>query len=300
MSLLVVGSVAYDSIKTPRGEAVDALGGSAVYFALAARRFTPVRLVGVVGDDFAEADAEFLGQRNIDTAGLERVAGGKTFRWSGEYSADMNSRETLSVELNVFENFEPKIPAAFSDSRFVFLANGSPVTQMSVLDQMTGPRFVMADTMDLWIQIQRAELLTLLERIDGLLLNDSEALLLTDAPNVMAAGKALLDVGPERVVIKKGEHGAILFTGDHIIPLPAYPVVQVCDPTGAGDTFAGALMGHLQKVGSADERSFKEAMAYGTVVASYTVEEFGVGRIGDVSEGDLTDRYRQFRDLIAL
>ena len=171
---------------------------------------------------------------------------------------------------------------------------------MSVLDQMDGPKFVMADTMDLWIQIQRAELLKLLERIDGLLLNDSEALLLTDAPNIMAAGKAILDMGPERVVIKKGEHGAILFTDERIIPLPAYPVVQVCDPTGAGDSFAGALMGHLKRQGSVDERSFKEAMAYGTVVASYTVEEFGVGRIGDVSEGDLDDRYGQFRGLIGL
>ena len=300
MSLLVVGSVAYDSIKTPRGEAADALGGSAVYFALAARRFTPVRLVGVVGDDFAAGDAAFLSQRDIDTAGLERIAGGKTFRWSGEYSADMNSRETLSVELNVFENFEPKIPESFADSPFVFLANGSPVTQLSVLDQMDGPKFVMADTMDLWIRIQRTELLQLLERIDGLLLNDSEALLLTDAPNLMAAGKAILDMGPERVVIKKGEHGAILFTDERIIPLPAYPVVQVCDPTGAGDSFAGALMGHLQKRDSVDERSFREAMAYGTVVASYTVEEFGVGRVGDVTERDVEERFRHFRDLIRL
>ncbi len=300
MSLLVVGSVAYDSIKTPHGEAADALGGSAVYFALAARCFGAVRLVGVVCDDFAASDAEFLAERGIDTLGLERVPGGKTFRWSGEYSADMNSRETLSVELNVFENFEPRIPAAFSDSRFVFLANGSPVTQMSVLDQMEGPQFVMADTMDLWIRIQRGELLRLLERIDGLLLNDSEALLLSDAPNLMAAGRAILDMGPERVVIKKGEHGAVLFTDERIIPLPAYPVVQVCDPTGAGDSFAGALMGHLQRQGSVDERSFREAMAYGTVVASYTVEEFGVGRIGDVSESDLNERYRQYRDLISL
>lgn len=300
MSLLVVGSVAYDSVKTPYGEAADALGGSAVYFALAARRFTPVRLVGVIGDDFAEADTEFLAQRSIDTRGLERVSGGRTFRWSGEYSADMNSRETLSVELNVFEDFEPRIPEEFADSRFVFLANGSPVTQMSVLDQIDRPRFVMADTMDLWIRMNRAELLRLLERIDGLLLNDSEALLLTDAPNLMAAGKAILNLGPERVVIKKGEHGAILFTSDRIVPLPAYPVVQVCDPTGAGDSFAGALMGHLQRRDSVDEQAFKEAMAYGAVVASYTVEQFGVGRIADVSERDLTERYGQFRDLIGL
>ncbi len=298
MSLLVVGSVAYDSIKTPHGEVSDALGGSAVHFSLAARPFTPVRLVGVVGEDFAVRDVEFLAQRAIDMAGLERVAGGKTFRWSGEYSSDMNSRETLSVELNVFEDFQPRIPAAFTDSRFVFLANGSPVTQMSVLDQMVDPRFVMADTMDLWIRIQHQELLRLIERIDGLLLNDSEALLLTEAPNTIAAGKALLEMGPERVVIKKGEHGALLFTGDRIIPLPAYPVTQVCDPTGAGDSFAGALMGHLTRKGTVDERSFKEAMAYGTVVASFTVEDFGVGRIGDISESELNERFGEFRNLI--
>ncbi len=298
MSLLVVGSVAYDSIKTPHGEVSDALGGSAVHFSLAARPFTPVRLVGVVGEDFAVRDVEFLAQRAIDMAGLERVAGGKTFRWSGEYSSDMNSRETLSVELNVFEDFQPRIPAAFTDSRFVFLANGSPVTQMSVLDQMADPQFVMADTMDLWIRTQQSELLHLLERIDGLLLNDSEALLLTEAPNTIAAGKALLEMGPERVVIKKGEHGALLFTGDRIIPLPAYPVTQVRDPTGAGDSFAGALMGHLTRKGTVDERSFKEAMAYGTVVASFTVEDFGVGRIGDISESELNERFGEFRNLI--
>ena len=300
MSLLVVGSVAYDSIKTPCGEACDALGGSAVYFALAARRFTPVRLVGVVGEDFRSADADFLQQRRVDTAGLETVVGGKTFRWSGEYSADMNSRETLSVELNVFENFQPKIPASFSDSRLVFLANGSPITQMSVLEQMDSPRFVMADTMDLWIRTQRQELLRLLERVDGLLLNDSEALLLTDASNLMVAGRALLDLGPERVVIKKGEHGAILFTEGRVIPLPAYPVMQVRDPTGAGDSFAGALMGQLTRTSTVDERSFKEAMAYGTVAASYTVEDFGVGRIGDISEGELNERYQEFRNLVGL
>lgn len=300
MSLLVVGSVAYDSIKTPHGEAADALGGSAVYFSLAARHFAEVRLVGVVGDDFHRHDVDYLKQRQIDTAGLETIADGKTFRWSGEYSADMNSRETLSVELNVFEDFQPKIPPQFSDSRFVFLANGSPVTQLSVLEQVEKPQFVMADTMDLWIQIQRDDLLRLLERVDGLLLNDSEAHLLTDAPNLVAAGKAILNMGPRRVVIKKGEHGAVLFTEESIVPLPAYPVEHVRDPTGAGDSFAGALMGHLTRSGSVDAMSFKQALAYGTILASTTVEDFGVDRLGSVGGEEIERRYGQFRGFLAL
>ena len=300
MSLLVVGSVAYDSIHTPHGNAADALGGAAVYFSLASRLFLPVRLVGVVGDDFAPSDVEFLRERGVDTEGLETVDGGKTFRWTGEYSADMNDRETLHVELNVFENFEPKIPASFADSRFVFLANASPVTQMCVLDQVPDAEFVMADTMDLWIQIQRDELLALLSRIDGLLLNDSEALLLTEAPNVLAAGRKILEMGPKRVVVKKGEHGAVLFSGDQIIPLPAYPVTNVCDPTGAGDTFAGGLMGYLASQGSVDEASFKAALAYGTVVASSTVEGFGVSTIGDFTRAGVDERFAGFREALRL
>ena len=300
MSLLVVGSIAYDSIKTPHGEVYEVLGGSAVYFSLAARQFGPVRLVGVVGEDFRPRDVDFLKQRDVDTAGLETVAGGKTFRWSGEYSPDMNSRETLSVELNVFEDFQPKIPDSFRDSPFVFLANGAPGTQIAVLDQIERPKFVMADTMDLWIQTQRADLIELLWRIDGLLLNDSEAHLLTDRPNVIAAGKAILEMGPKRVVIKKGEHGAILFTAEEIIPLPAYPVESVRDPTGAGDSFAGALMGHLTKRGAVDRGVFKEALAHGTIMASTTVEDFGVDRIGNLTAVEIEDRFSRFRGFLAL
>ena len=302
MSLLVVGSVAYDSIKTPHGEVSHALGGSAVYFSLAASLFAPVRLVGVVGDDFAEDDISFLKRPSIDVSGLEQVSGGRTFRWSGEYSADMNSRETLSVELNVFEDFQPKIPQDFRDSRFVFLANGSPVTQMSVLDQVENPDFVMADTMDLWIQAQQADLLKLLRRVDGLLVNDSEALLLTDCHNVIEAGRAILELGPSRVVIKKGEHGAILFDRDQIVPLPAYPVSTVRDPTGAGDSFAGALMGHVARSAGLpiEPRVLKAALAHGTVAASFTVEDFGVRRIAEVTESDALARFEKYREYLSL
>jgi sugar/nucleoside kinase (ribokinase family) len=306
MSLLVVGSIAYDSIKTPRGEVDHALGGSAVYFSLAASLFapSPVRLVGVVGDDFSSGDIEFLARRRIDTEGIEVVPGGLTFRWAGEYSADMNSRRTLSVDLNVFENFQPKIPGRYRDSRLVFLANGLPITQMSVLDQVREPAFVMADTMDLWIQTQKHALLDLLRRVDGLLVNDSEAMLLTDCHDVIGAGTAILELGPSRVVVKKGEHGAILFEREHIIPLPAYPVRAVRDPTGAGDSFAGALMGHLARTadatGGVSTRAFKEALAYGAVAASFTVEDFGVARLAEAREAEVRERFEKYREILAL
>ena len=307
MSLLVVGSIAYDSIKTPHGNAENALGGSAVYFSLAAGILAPepVRLVGVVGDDFHDRDLEFLRSRRIDTAGLEVVRGGSTFRWSGEYSADMNSRRTLSVDLNVFQDFKPKVPASFRDSKLVFLANGPPVTQMSVLDQVENPIFVMADTMDLWIQTTKPDLLRLLSRIDGLLVNDSEALLLTDTSSVIAAGAAILELGPSRVIVKKGEHGAILFERGKIIPLPAYPVRGVRDPTGAGDSFAGAVMGHLARTfegrsGGIETRAFKEALAHGTVAASFTVEDFGVARLAAVGELEAQRRFDEYRDWLTL
>jgi len=310
MSLLVVGSIAFDTIKTPHGELEDALGGAAVYFSLAAGLFTEVRLVGVVGGDFAEDQVDFLRRHRVDASGLERIPTGRTFRWAGQYSADMNQRTTLSVELNVFENFRPKIPAAFRDSRFVFLANGSPVTQQSVLDQVQRPLFVMADTMDLWIETERKELERLLTRVDGLLLNDSEALLLTGEGNVIRAGKAIQGMGPGRVVVKKGEHGAILFDGDEILPFPALPLSEVRDPTGAGDSFAGALMGYLASASIAgaaggdgrppERRALKEALAYGAVVASFTVADFGVGGIARATPAAVEERFQKYRERLAL
>ncbi len=299
MSLLVVGSIAFDSIKTPHEEERDILGGSAVYFSLAARFMGPVRLVGVVGQDFPPEDLEMLASRGIDTEGVE-VAEGKTFRWSGEYFGSLNRRETLSVELNVFARFQPKIPPRFRDSEFVFLANGSPLTQLSVLDQVKSPRFVMADTMDLWIDTARDDLMRLLARVDGLVINDDEAILLTDSKNLIQAGKAILEMGPRRVVIKKGEHGALLITRDRVIPLPAFPVDQVRDPTGAGDSFAGGLMGCLAGRGSAGEAEFKAALASATVLASFTVEDFGVRRLLAITPRDLEARIEEYCSLLSV
>jgi len=294
MSLLVVGSVARDTIRTPHGEVQDALGGAAVYFSLAAHNFTDVRLVGVVGDDFDAGDIELLKSRGVDLAGLQVIEGGRTFRWSGEYSEDMNSRETLSVELNVFEHFEPVLPDGYGDSSFVFLANASPATQLSVLEQVESPLCVMADTMDLWIDIARDELVELLGRIDGISLNDAEALQLTGRKNLIDAGQAILDMGPATVIVKKGEHGAVLFTAGAVVALPAYPTGEVVDPTGAGDSFAGALMGSLAQAGAVDEERLKTAIAYGSVVASFTCEGFGTARLAELGEDEVKDRFLKY------
>jgi len=299
MPLLVVGSIAFDSIKTPVDEVHDVLGGSAVYFSLAARFLTPVRLVGVVGSDFPREHLQMLSRHDVDTAGVE-FAAGKTFRWSGEYFGGMNHRETRSVELNVFGEFQPKIPASFADSDFVFLANASPLTQLSVLDQVRKPRFVMADTMDLWIRTERAQLEVLLRRIDGLVINDDEALLLTGAKSLVGAGKAILEMGPGRVVVKKGEHGGMLFTRDVVVPLPAYPITDVRDPTGAGDSFAGGLMGCLARSGSLEGSSFKSALATATVLASFVVEDFGVRRLLLARREEIDSRYREYCSLLRI
>lgn len=295
MSLLVVGSIAYDNIVTPRETASDLLGGSAVYFSLAASLFAPVRLVGAVGEDFDRSHARMLAARGVDTAGLEVVSGGKTFRWTGEYSEDMNQRRTLSVELNVLEGFQPRLPAGFRDSRAVFLANGPVVTQHSVLDQLAAaPDLVVADTMDLWIETERAELERLLRRIDGLVVNDSEALLLSGCHGLIEAGRRILAMGPGTLVVKKGEHGAILFRGDRVIPLPAYPTPVVVDPTGAGDSFAGAMMGSLAAAERIDEAAWKRAVAQGAVAASFTVESFGTARLGGVSAEEARRRFDEY------
>jgi len=299
MSLLVVGSIAFDSIKTPVGSVENVLGGAAVYFSLAARCMGPVRLVGVVGRDFPREHLALLQDRGIDTAGIE-VADGRTFRWSGEYFEGMNRRETLSVELNVFERFQPKIPPSFQDSEFVFLANASPVTQLSVLDQVRKPRFVMADSMDLWIRTANQGLLDLLRRIDGLVINDDESLLLTGERSIIRAGKAILAMGPSRVVVKKGEHGAILFTSEGASPLPAYPVEDLKDPTGAGDSFAGGLMGSLALRGRTDPEAFRTALAIATVTASFTVEDFGVRRLLDLRKDEVDGRLRRYASMLRI
>jgi sugar/nucleoside kinase (ribokinase family) len=300
MSLLVVGSIALDTIKTPVAGVDEALGGSCVYFSLAASFLTDVRLVGVVGDDFPEEHLHTLESRGVSLDGLKCVQGGQTFRWSGEYFDNMNRRETLSVSLNVLEDFEPKIPDSYRTSEFVFLANASPLTQMSVLDQVKNPRFVMADTMDLWIQTHHDQVLELLKKIHGVIINDDEALLLTNAPNVVEAGNAILELGPSRVIIKKGEHGAILFTRDGATPLPAFPLIDVRDPTGAGDSFAGGLMGHLARYGDIEPMGFKRALAHGVVISSLCCEDFGVRHLTATTTDDVEVRYRKYREMLEI
>jgi len=294
MALLVVGSTAFDSIETPFGNKVDCLGGSSTYFSLAAALFTEVRLVSVVGEDFPPANRQLLADHGVRLDGLE-VKSGKTFRWSGRYSADMNQRDTLDVQLNTFGEFKPDVPAAFRDSPYVFLANGAPETQAATLDQVDDTRFVVADTMDLWIENERDALLDLLARVDGLVINDEEAKMLTGQTNLIRAGREVLELGPKLAIVKKGEHGAFLFSNYFQQALPAYPTETVVDPTGAGDSFAGGFMGFLAGCDNLSLWNMKRAMAYGTVTASLTVEGFGVDSIAGAHRDDVE---RRFHDLI--
>lgn len=299
MPLLVVGSVALDSVETPNERRDDVLGGSAVYFSYSASYFTPVQLVGAVGDDWPVQHTELLRSRRIDTVGLEVVAGAKTFRWRGKYLPNMNDRETLEVHLNVFGDFDPKLPEACRRARYVFLANGSPRLQLGVLEQTPDAVLRVADTMDLWINLQRDELLALLRRIDGIVLNDSEARLLTDDENLVCAGHRVRELGPKFVIIKKGEHGAMFFGRDEMYVLPAYPTPRVVDPTGAGDTFAGGLMGYLAESGDLSPTSLKMALAYGSVAASFCVEDFSLERLKQIERRDLDRRVEEYRSMLS-
>ncbi len=299
MPLLVVGSVALDSVETPSAKRDNVLGGSAVFFSYAASYFTPVSLVGVVGEDWPAEHTELLKKRQIDTAGLQIVPGAKTFRWRGKYQPNMNDRETLEVHLNVFEKFDPVLSADYRQAQFVFLANGSPLTQMKTMQQVPGAKLVVADTMDLWINIQRDELLQLLRRLDGLVLNDSEAKLLTGEENLVRAGHKVRELGPKFVVIKKGEHGAMFFSQHETYVMPAFPTPDVIDPTGAGDSFAGGMMGFLASQGNFEPKTLKEAMAYGTVVASFNVEDFSLDRMKQIERADLDKRMVDYRQMLS-
>ncbi len=299
MALLVVGSTAFDSIETPFGTRADCLGGSSTYFALAGSLFTEVQLVSVVGEDFPAESRALLATRGTRLEGLE-VRPGKTFRWSGRYSADMNSRDTLDVQLNTFGGFEPVVPAAFRATGYVFLANGSPRTQSSVLDQMEAPLLTVADTMDLWIENERQDLLALLRRVDGLIANDEEVKMLTGQKNLIRAGREVLGLGPKLVIAKKGEHGAFLFSNYFQQALPAYPTERVVDPTGAGDSFAGGFMGFLAECDSLSLWNMKRAMAYGTVAASLTVEGFGVERLAQATRATVERRYHELMQFVSV
>jgi sugar/nucleoside kinase (ribokinase family) len=293
MSVLVVGSIAFDSVETPFGRAEAALGGSALFFSYAASYFAPVRLVGVVGEDFPLEKLEELRKRGVDLAGLE-VAKGKTFRWKGKYEGDMNVAQTLDTQLNVFGDFAPKIPTAFRSTPFVFLANGAPATQRTVLSQVEAPRFVVADTMNLWMRIARPELLELLTKVDGLILNDEEAKELSSERNLIRAGRKLLELGPRIVIVKKGEHGSFLFSEFFQFALPSYPTDEVKDPTGAGDSFAGGFMGYLASVGRVTLWSVKKAMAYGTICASVAVEDFSLSNLQRTTRAQVEQRFEEF------
>jgi len=299
MSLLVVGSVAFDSVETPTEKRDDVLGGSAVFFSYAASYFSKVHLVGVVGDDWPDEHTELLRKQGIDTSGLQVVQGAKTFRWRGKYMPNMNDRETVEIHLNVFETFDPVLPREFRDAKYVFLANGSPVTQMHVLDQVPKAQLRVADTMDLWINLQRDQLRTLLKRLDGLVLNDSEAKLLTDDENLVRAGHKVREMGPKFVVIKKGEHGAMFFSRDETYVMPAFPTPDVVDPTGAGDSFAGGMMGYLAAAGNFEPRTLKEALAYGTIVASFNVENFSLDRMKQIGRADVESRMADYRRMLS-
>jgi sugar/nucleoside kinase (ribokinase family) len=298
MSLLVVGSIAFDSIETPKGSVEDALGGSATFFSYAASFFTKPRLVGVVGDDFPAEHRQLLSARDIDTTGLVTQAG-KTFRWKGRYHEDMNTRDTIAVHLNVLSAFDPVLPEPFRDSSHVFLANSSPVLQKNVLEQVHRPQLVMADTMDLWIETQHDELMSLLPELDGLLLNDGEARLLSEEDNLVRSGQAIRKMGPKFVIVKKGEHGAMLFSEDGVFAIPAYPTANVIDPTGAGDSFAGGLMGYLDSDQTPPPGRLRRAMVYGSVLASLTVEGFGLDRLTWTKRSEIEERVDQYRTMLA-
>lgn len=296
MSLLVTGSIGIDTVKSPYGKSVDCLGGSSIYFSMAASFFSPVRFVGVVGGDCPFDLAKTFQGKNVDLAGLEVRAESKTFRWAGTYANNMNDRTTDSVELNVLAEAPPKVPAEFVDSKFVFLANTHPALQQELLAQVKNPVFTAADTMDLWINNDLDELKKLLTKIDCLVLNDSEAALLTGEHNCVSAAKKILDTGVAVVIIKKGEHGSMAMDDKgQIFMLGVYPTDKVIDPTGAGDSFAGAMMGYLATAGKTDMPTIAKAMAYGTVAASFTIEDFSLEGIQNRTKKEIEERFEQLK-----
>ncbi len=299
MSLLVTGSLGIDTVETPFGKREDVVGGSAVYFAYAASFFTPVRLVGAVGEDAPKSFFSVFDGRDVDTGGLEIRKGSKTFRWHGSYVENLNEAVTVEVDLNVLAEQGPKIPANFLDSKYVFLANTHPVLQQSMLSSLASPRLVVADTMNLWITTERPELLKLLKNIHGLVLNDGEARLLTDKKNLIEAGREVMKMGPKFVVIKKGEHGSLLCIGNETFVLPAFPADKVVDPTGAGDSFAGGMMGYLSTQGSFNPPTIKRALAFGTVVASFTIADFSLGGLQSTTRELIDERFAAFKSAMS-
>ncbi|MBI5869487.1 MAG: sugar kinase [Actinobacteria bacterium] len=294
MSILVVGSIALDSVETPFGVAEEALGGAAVYFSYAASFFNRVRLVGVIGEDFPEEHLELLAGRNIDLAGLER-AEGSTFRWKGRYDYDLNEAHTLDTQLNVFETFAPKIPDSFKDSDFVFLANIQPGLQLQVAEQATSPRIVACDTMNFWIEGAYDQLRETLKSVDILIINDAETRELAREPSLVKAARQILEWGPSTLVVKRGEYGVLMFHGHSVFSAPAYPLEEVFDPTGAGDTFAGGFMGYLSTQEDISEAAIRQAIIFGSTLASFNVEDFSLNRMKTLDMQEILDRFAEFR-----
>ncbi len=300
MGILVVGSVALDTVKTPFGERDNALGGSATYFSTSASFFTQVQLVGVVGKDFPKEHVAFLQSRKVDTSGLE-ISNGNTFRWSGKYEYDMNEAHTLDTQLNVFESFQPKIPETHKKPPYLFLANINPELQLAVLRQMKKrPKFVACDTMNLWIDIKKPALMELLGEVDAIILNEGEARMLADVPSLIKAAREIASFGPEHVIIKKGEHGALYYqkSSNSFFMVPAFPLEEVFDPTGAGDTFAGGFMGYIAQQDKVDKNTIKQAIVRGTVMASFTVEQFSLDRLAILTHKEIEERVEQFKEVV--
>ena len=298
MSVLVVGSVALDSVETPFGKADNVIGGSGTFFSASASHLAPVQLVGVVGDDYPMDQLEPLRARGVDMAGLEQATG-ESFRWRGRYRHDLNSAETLETRLGVFSHFRPKVPESFLDAPFVFLANIDPRLQLDVLKQVERPKLVACDTMNFWIESRRPDLVELLKHVDLVTLNDGEARQLTEETNLVRAARWILARGPKHVIIKKGEHGALMFTSSSVFFAPAYPLESVFDPTGAGDSFAGGFMGYLAKTGDIGEANLRRAMIYGAALGSFAVEKFSIERLLEVTPADIARRVAEFKQLVA-
>lgn len=297
MSLLVVGSVAFDAVETPFGKREKMLGGAATHFALSASFYTNVRVVGVVGDDFGREEDQVFAERNIDTTDLERITGGRTFFWRGRYDYDLNTAHTLDTQLNVFADFKPKLSDAAKNSRLVFLANIQPDLQREVREQVKGAELVGLDTMNFWIESARESLIETIKVVNVVIINDAEARHLTDEPNLIKAARKILQGGPKALVVKRGEYGAALFTRDSYFAIPAYPLESVFDPTGAGDTFAGGFMGYLASQQKIDEAAMRRAMIFGSVMASFNVEEFGTERVRRLTHEEINERFRRFKQM---
>ena len=298
-SIVVVGSLAYDTIKTPKGTAEKTLGGSSNYFSLSASHFAPVKVVGVVGEDYSEQDIKMLEDRKVDVSGIEK-ASGKTFHWTGEYKDDMNEAITLATDLNVLESFDPKMPEDYKNSEVVFLANIDPVLQLKVLDQVNSPKLVCCDTMNFWIDSKLDDLKKVLQKVDVLLINEGEAMQLSQKSNGIAAAQAIVEMGPKAVVVKRGEYGFALYSEGKYFILPAFPIAEVVDPTGAGDTFAGGFVGHLAKMNCDDRlESLKNACVHGCLMASFTVEGFGVEPQKNLDWAKVEKRLLEYKEVIS-